>query len=224
MFIFITYQRLLWEIIEYILGKIGLILSSFVHARDSAGKAVRWAPRPWGVSSGPPRKHSSLRAVLDWLAFSDPDAEGQPPRKGKQGKDPLVQCVKTLCCQVAGLIHWLWNTAAVSTTCLHPSLVVLGSSLLCSLTGNLREIQTNSSPWWRVFYRKGRFFPSVKGSRQEDLEAVQWAREPHRPPTWLVLNFLWACWLDPHPSQHISDPKNCWCEGGWQPASSQAEM
>lgn len=126
MFIFITYQWLLWELIEYILGKFGLILSSFVHARDSAGKAVWWAPRPWGVSSGPPRKHSSLRAVLDWLAFSDPDAEGQPPRKGKQGKDPLVQCVKTFCCQVAGLIHWLWNTAAVSTTCLHPSPVRTG--------------------------------------------------------------------------------------------------
>ncbi|XP_027411439.1 centrosomal protein of 68 kDa isoform X2 [Bos indicus x Bos taurus] len=62
---------------------------SFVHARCSAGEGSLVSSQALGVSSGPVRTRASWSAVLD------PDAEGQPPRKGgKQGKESLVQCVQ----------------------------------------------------------------------------------------------------------------------------------
>uniref|UniRef100_A0A8B9X8N5 Centrosomal protein 68 n=1 Tax=Bos mutus grunniens TaxID=30521 RepID=A0A8B9X8N5_BOSMU len=62
---------------------------SFVHARRSAGEGSLVSSQALGVSSGPVRTRASWSAVLD------PDAEGQPPRKGgEQGKESLVQCVQ----------------------------------------------------------------------------------------------------------------------------------
>uniref|UniRef100_A0A4W2CTL7 Centrosomal protein 68 n=1 Tax=Bos indicus x Bos taurus TaxID=30522 RepID=A0A4W2CTL7_BOBOX len=62
---------------------------SFVHARRSAGEGRLVSSQALGVSSGPVRTRASWSAVLD------PDAEGQPPRKGgEQGKESLVQCVQ----------------------------------------------------------------------------------------------------------------------------------
>uniref|UniRef100_A0A4W2E780 Centrosomal protein of 68 kDa n=1 Tax=Bos indicus x Bos taurus TaxID=30522 RepID=A0A4W2E780_BOBOX len=79
---------------------------SFVHARRSAGEGRLVSSQALGVSSGPVRTRASWSAVLD------PDAEGQPPRKGgEQGKESLVQCVQTFCCQLEELIHWLYNVA-----------------------------------------------------------------------------------------------------------------
>ncbi|MXQ92855.1 hypothetical protein E5288_WYG011827 [Bos mutus] len=79
---------------------------SFVHARRSAGEGSLVSSQALGVSSGPVRTRASWSAVLD------PDAEGQPPRKGgEQGKESLVQCVQTFCCQLEELIHWLYNVA-----------------------------------------------------------------------------------------------------------------
>lgn len=79
---------------------------SFVHARRSAREGSLVSSQALGVSSGPVRTRASWSAVLD------PDAEGQPPRKGgEQGKESLVQCVQTFCCQLEELIHWLYNVA-----------------------------------------------------------------------------------------------------------------
>uniref|UniRef100_A0A3Q1MPN3 Centrosomal protein 68 n=1 Tax=Bos taurus TaxID=9913 RepID=A0A3Q1MPN3_BOVIN len=62
---------------------------SFVHARRSAREGSLVSSQALGVSSGPVRTRASWSAVLD------PDAEGQPPRKGgEQGKESLVQCVQ----------------------------------------------------------------------------------------------------------------------------------
>ncbi|XP_044781994.2 centrosomal protein of 68 kDa isoform X3 [Bubalus bubalis] len=62
---------------------------SFIHARRSAGEGSLVSGQALGVSSGPVRTRTSWSAVLD------PDAEGQPPRKGgEQGKESLVQCVQ----------------------------------------------------------------------------------------------------------------------------------
>ncbi|XP_061288788.1 centrosomal protein of 68 kDa isoform X3 [Bos javanicus] len=62
---------------------------SFVHARRSTGEGSLVSSQALGVSSGPVRTRASWSAVLD------PDAEGQPPRKGgEQGKESLVQCVQ----------------------------------------------------------------------------------------------------------------------------------
>ncbi|KAF4016448.1 hypothetical protein G4228_008000 [Cervus hanglu yarkandensis] len=65
------------------------LLRSFVHARRSAGEGSLVSGQALGVSSGPVRTRAS------WSAMLDPDAEGQPPRKGgEQGKESLVQCVQ----------------------------------------------------------------------------------------------------------------------------------
>ncbi|KAL2773986.1 centrosomal protein of 68 kDa isoform a [Daubentonia madagascariensis] len=89
-------------------------LHSFVRARDSAGEGSLVSSQALGVSSGLLKTHPSLPAVLDRWPFSDPGAEGQLPRRGEQGKESLVQCVKTFCCQLEELIHWLYNVADVT--------------------------------------------------------------------------------------------------------------
>ena len=71
------------------------LLRSFVRARGSAGEGGLVSSQALGVSSGLLRTRASLPAMLDQRAFSDPDAKGQPPRRGgEQGKESLVQCVK----------------------------------------------------------------------------------------------------------------------------------
>ncbi|XP_069439117.1 centrosomal protein of 68 kDa isoform X4 [Ovis canadensis] len=65
------------------------LLRSLIHARRSAGEGSLVSGQALGVSSGPVRTRASWSAVLD------PDAEGQPPRKGgEQGRESLVQCVQ----------------------------------------------------------------------------------------------------------------------------------
>ncbi|XP_065785119.1 centrosomal protein of 68 kDa isoform X2 [Muntiacus reevesi] len=65
------------------------LLHSFVRARRSAGEGSLVSGQALGVSAGPMRTRAS------WSAMLDPDAEGQPPRKGgEQGKESLVQCVQ----------------------------------------------------------------------------------------------------------------------------------
>ncbi|XP_046518686.1 centrosomal protein of 68 kDa isoform X2 [Equus quagga] len=96
-------------------GQNHCLLRSFVHARDSAVTGGLGSGQALGVSSGPLRTCSCLPAMLDRRAFSDPDADGQPPRRGgEQGKESLVQCVKTFCCQLEELIRWLYNVADVT--------------------------------------------------------------------------------------------------------------
>ncbi|XP_042837485.1 centrosomal protein of 68 kDa isoform X1 [Panthera tigris] len=90
------------------------LLCSFIHARGSAGEGGLGNSQALGVSSGPLRAHSSLPAVWDRHAFLDLDAAGQPPGKGEPGKESLVQCVKTFCCQLEELIRWLYNIADVT--------------------------------------------------------------------------------------------------------------
>ncbi|XP_006909608.1 centrosomal protein of 68 kDa isoform X2 [Pteropus alecto] len=71
------------------------LLRSFIHARDSAGDGSLVSSQALGLCSGPLRTRSSLPAMLDQQAFSDPDAKGQPPRRGgEQEKESLMQCVK----------------------------------------------------------------------------------------------------------------------------------
>uniref|UniRef100_A0A8C6BWZ9 Centrosomal protein of 68 kDa n=2 Tax=Monodon monoceros TaxID=40151 RepID=A0A8C6BWZ9_MONMO len=108
------------------------LLCSFVRARGSAGEGSLLSSQALGASSGPLRTHASVPAMLDQRASSDPDAEGQPPRKGgEQGKESLVQCVKTFCCQLEELIRWLYDVAdaADHLTASRSSLTGLKSSL-----------------------------------------------------------------------------------------------
>lgn len=107
------------------------LLRSFLHARDSAGHGSLVSSQALGVSSGPLRTCSSLPAVLDRRAFLDPDAKGQPPRRGELEEESLVQCVKTFCCQLEELIRWLYNVADVTDHLIPPksSLTGLKSSL-----------------------------------------------------------------------------------------------
>nr|XP_031323008.1 centrosomal protein of 68 kDa isoform X3 [Camelus dromedarius]XP_031323010.1 centrosomal protein of 68 kDa isoform X3 [Camelus dromedarius] len=108
------------------------LLRSFLPARGSAGEGSLVSNQAPGVSSGPLRTRASLPSVWDRRAFLDPDAEGQPPRTGReQGKESLVQCVKTFCCQLEELIRWLYNVADVTDHLTPPksSLISLKSSL-----------------------------------------------------------------------------------------------
>lgn len=87
---------------------------SFVHARRSAGEGRLVSSQALGVSSGPVRTRASWSAVLD------PDAEGQPPRKGgEQGKESLVQCVQV-------------NSASRHCCLLPPSTDLVGSLVTLS--------------------------------------------------------------------------------------------
>ncbi|XP_039099071.1 centrosomal protein of 68 kDa isoform X1 [Hyaena hyaena] len=90
------------------------LLCSFVRARGSAGEGGLGSSQALGVSSGPLTAHSSLPAVWDQRAFLAPDGDGQPPGKGEPGKESLVQCVETFCCQLEELIGWLYNIADVT--------------------------------------------------------------------------------------------------------------
>lgn len=106
-------------------GQNHCLLCSFIHARDSAGDGSLVSSQVLEVS-GPLRTRSSLPVVLD------PDSKGQPPRRGREaGKDSLMQCVKTFCCQLEELIHWLYNVADVTDHLTPPksSLAGLKSSL-----------------------------------------------------------------------------------------------
>ncbi|KAL4693822.1 hypothetical protein H8959_013087 [Pygathrix nigripes] len=107
-------------------------LHSFVRAQDSAGEGSPGSSQALGVSSGLLKTRPSLPARLDRWPFSDPDAKGQLPRKGgEQGKESLVQCVKTFCCQLEELIRWLYSVADVTDhgTAARSSLTSLKSSL-----------------------------------------------------------------------------------------------
>ena len=87
---------------------------SFIHARRSAGEGSLVSGQALGVSSGPVRTRTSWSAVLD------PDAEGQPPRKGgEQGKESLVQCVQV-------------NSASQHCCLLPPSTDLVGSLVTLS--------------------------------------------------------------------------------------------
>ncbi|XP_008050093.1 centrosomal protein of 68 kDa isoform X1 [Carlito syrichta] len=107
-------------------------LHSFVRAQDSAGEGSLVSSQALGASSGLLKTHTSLPAMLDRWPFSHLDAEGQLTRKeGEQGKESLVQCVKTFCCQLEELIRWLYNVADVTDHSSPPrsSLTALKSSL-----------------------------------------------------------------------------------------------
>ncbi|XP_073867753.1 centrosomal protein of 68 kDa isoform X3 [Macaca fascicularis] len=96
-------------------GQNPCFLRSFVRAQDSAGEGSLGSSQALGVSSGLLKTRPSLPARLERWPFSDLDAEGQLPRKGgEQGKESLVQCVKTFCCQLEELIRWLYNVADVT--------------------------------------------------------------------------------------------------------------
>ncbi|XP_058134666.1 centrosomal protein of 68 kDa isoform X2 [Dasypus novemcinctus] len=112
-------------------GQNHCLLGSFIHPRDSAREGRLESSQALGSGSGLLRAHSFL-AMSDRLAFSDPGAEGQPPGKGgEQGKESLVHCVKTFCCQLEELIHWLYNVADTTNYLIPPksSLTGLKSSL-----------------------------------------------------------------------------------------------
>ncbi|XP_049713322.1 centrosomal protein of 68 kDa isoform X1 [Elephas maximus indicus] len=111
-------------------GQNHCFLRSLVQAQDSAGEGSLVSSQALGVPSGPLRAHT-CQAVLDQRVFSDPDADRQPPRRQEQGKESLVQCVKTFCCQLEDLIHWLYNVADVTNHLIPPksSLTGLKSSL-----------------------------------------------------------------------------------------------
>nr|XP_012416849.1 PREDICTED: centrosomal protein of 68 kDa [Odobenus rosmarus divergens] len=89
------------------------LLRSFIQARASAGDGSVGSRQALGVS-GLLGTRSSLPAVWDRRACLDPDATGQPPGKGEQGEESLVQCVKTFCCQLEELIRWLHNIADIT--------------------------------------------------------------------------------------------------------------
>ncbi|XP_060043169.1 centrosomal protein of 68 kDa isoform X2 [Erinaceus europaeus] len=90
-------------------------LSPFIRAEDSAEKGNLVTSQVLGVSCGLLRTQSSLPALLKQQEFLDPDAGRQPPRKNReQGKESLIQCVKTFCCQLEELILWLYNVADVT--------------------------------------------------------------------------------------------------------------
>ncbi|KAM8784961.1 centrosomal protein of 68 kDa isoform 1-T2 [Rhynchonycteris naso] len=95
-------------------GQNHCLLRSFVHARDSTGGSSPVGSQALEVS-GSLRTRSSLPVILDRQAFLDPDPNGQPPQRGReQGKESLMQCVKTFCCQLEELIRWLYNVADVT--------------------------------------------------------------------------------------------------------------
>ncbi|XP_008978852.3 centrosomal protein of 68 kDa isoform X1 [Callithrix jacchus] len=95
-------------------GQNSCFLPSFIRARDSAREGSLGSSQALRVSSGLLKTRPSLPARLDRWPFSDSEAEGQLPRKGEQGKESLVQCVKTFCCQLEELICWLYNVADVT--------------------------------------------------------------------------------------------------------------
>ncbi|XP_054442856.1 centrosomal protein of 68 kDa [Pteronotus mesoamericanus] len=106
-------------------GQNHCLLRSFIHARDSAGDGSLVSSQALEVS-GLLRTRPSLPILLD------PDSKGQSPRRGREeGKDSLMQCVKTFCCQLEELIHWLYNVADVTDHWTPPrsSLAGLKSSL-----------------------------------------------------------------------------------------------
>ncbi|XP_037383396.1 centrosomal protein of 68 kDa isoform X2 [Talpa occidentalis] len=98
---------------------------SLVHAGDSAVDGSQVNSQALGISSRPLRTRSSLPAVSGQQAFSEPGAGRE------QGKESLVQCVKTFCCQLEELILWLYNVADITDhlTPLKSSLTGLKSSL-----------------------------------------------------------------------------------------------
>uniref|UniRef100_A0A8D1KLJ2 Centrosomal protein of 68 kDa n=1 Tax=Sus scrofa TaxID=9823 RepID=A0A8D1KLJ2_PIG len=111
-------------------GQNHCLLRSFVRPRGSAGEGSLVSSQALWVS-GPLRTRTSLPSMLDRQAFLDPNAEGQPPGKGAQGRESLVQCVKTFCCQLEELIRWLYNVADITDHLTPPrsSLTGLKSSL-----------------------------------------------------------------------------------------------
>uniref|UniRef100_A0A2K5ETN9 Centrosomal protein 68 n=1 Tax=Aotus nancymaae TaxID=37293 RepID=A0A2K5ETN9_AOTNA len=102
-------------------------LHSFIRVQDSAREGSLGSSQALGVSSGLLKTRPSLPARLDQWPFSDSEAEGQLPRKGEQGKESLVQCVKVtmlnirrLCVQVSCLFPPLFMCQALCCTYLSP--------------------------------------------------------------------------------------------------------
>ncbi|XP_007938326.1 centrosomal protein of 68 kDa [Orycteropus afer afer] len=92
-------------------GQKHCFLRSLDQARDSAGEGNLVSSQALGVPCGPLKAHPPCQAILDQRAFSDSDADGHTLRRGEQGREPLMQCVKTFCCQLEELIHWLYKVA-----------------------------------------------------------------------------------------------------------------
>ncbi|XP_006881096.1 PREDICTED: centrosomal protein of 68 kDa [Elephantulus edwardii] len=107
------------------------VLRSLARPPGSAGEGSLVSSQALGVPSGPLSAPPSCQAVLHQRVFSDLDADGQPHRRGEQGTESLVQCVKAFCLQLEELIHWLYNVADVSGHLLprRSSLAGLKSSL-----------------------------------------------------------------------------------------------
>nr|KAF6446249.1 centrosomal protein 68 [Rousettus aegyptiacus] len=126
------------------------LLCSFIHARDSTGDGSLVSSQALGICSGPRRTRSFLPATLDQRAFSDPDVKGQPPRRGgEQGKESLMQCVKTFCCQLEELIRWLYNVADVTNHLTPPK------SDLTGLKSSLQLYRVICGPGFWLFAHKG---------------------------------------------------------------------
>ncbi|NXY66905.1 CEP68 protein, partial [Callaeas wilsoni] len=62
---------------------------------------------------------AGLRDTLDGMCLNEPRVKGHP--KKSQQSESLVQCVKTFCCQLEELIHWLYNVADVTGSWVPPS-------------------------------------------------------------------------------------------------------
>ncbi|XP_055982717.1 centrosomal protein of 68 kDa [Sorex fumeus] len=97
-------------------------LRPFVQARDSAGAPCVLSSQDRGVSAG------LLRAASSPLG---PQVGGPPREGGEQGRESLLQCVKTFCCQLEELILWLYNVADITNHLAPPksNLTGLKSSL-----------------------------------------------------------------------------------------------
>ncbi|KAM6221559.1 centrosomal protein of 68 kDa [Rhynchocyon petersi] len=100
-------------------------LRAVVRPEGSTGTGSLVSSQTLRLPTGPLRAQPSYPAVLRQRAVSDLGADGGPPgREGEPGKEPLVQCVKTFCCQLEELIHWLYNVADTTD-----HLIPRGSSL-----------------------------------------------------------------------------------------------
>ncbi|XP_075391738.1 centrosomal protein of 68 kDa [Tenrec ecaudatus] len=100
--------------------------------QDTAGEGSLLSSLASGVPSGQLRSRPSCQSRLDLRVSSHWGAAGrQSGEEGEQGEASLMQCVKTFCCQLEELTHWLYNVAGLtdlSVPC-QPSLTGLRSSL-----------------------------------------------------------------------------------------------
>lgn len=85
----------------------------FVQAQNSREAQCTAGSQAQGISAGLLKAAASLPATSEHRAFSDSQAGGQPC-KGEQGRESLLQCMKTFCCQLEELILWLYNVADIT--------------------------------------------------------------------------------------------------------------